>query len=79
VLKGHLRDILTSYDTLQPQPNLENGEIERLAESDFHPLIIPFQVGKLLEGDESENIELTRFDTIRILRWDERMVLPNNG
>ncbi|MBN2021081.1 MAG: SLBB domain-containing protein [Sedimentisphaerales bacterium] len=68
-----LRDILKSYDTLQPQPDLEYGEIERLVEPDFHPIVIPFNVGKLLDGDESENIELARFDTIRVFRWDERV------
>ena len=68
-----LRDILKSYDALQPQPNLQYGEIERLVEPDFHPITVPFNVAKLLEGDESENIELARFDTIRVFRWDERI------
>jgi polysaccharide export outer membrane protein len=68
-----LGDILKSYDTLQPEPDLEYGEVERLAEPDFHRIIIPFNVGKLLNGDKSENIELARFDTIRVFRWDERV------
>jgi protein involved in polysaccharide export with SLBB domain len=69
-----LRDILDSYAALQQQPNLEYGEILRLVEPDFHPMVIPFNVGTLLEGDESENIELARFDTIRVFRWDERTI-----
>ena len=68
-----LGDILTSYEELLPQPNLEYGEIERLVEPDLHPIVIPFNVGRLLAGDESENIELVRFDTIRIFRWDEKI------
>jgi protein involved in polysaccharide export with SLBB domain len=68
-----LRDILGSYESLQPQPNLEYGEVERLVEPDFHPIVIPFQPGRVLEGNESENIELARFDTIRVFRWDERL------
>lgn len=68
-----LRDILGSYEVLQPQPNLEYAEIERLVEPDYHSTFIPFNVRKLLDGDESENIELARFDTIRIFRWDERL------
>jgi len=67
-----LRDILSSYDVLQPQPNLEYAEIERLIEPDFHSEVISFDLGKLLEGDESANIELARFDTVRVFRWDER-------
>jgi protein involved in polysaccharide export with SLBB domain len=68
-----LRDILKSYGALQSQPSLQYGEIERLVEPDLHPITIPFNVRKLLEGHESENIELTRFDTIRVFRWDERI------
>jgi len=68
-----LRDILHSYEVLQRQPNLEYAEIVRLVEPDYHPVVIPFNVGKLLEGDESENIELAQFDTIRVFRWDERI------
>jgi len=67
-----LRDIIHSYQVLQAQPDMEYAEIERLIEPDLHPVVIPFSPQKLLEGDESENIELTRFDTIRIFRWDER-------
>lgn len=67
-----LRDILKSYEQLQQQPNLEYGEIERLVPPDFHPIAVPFNLGKVLEGDESENIELARFDTIHVYRWDEK-------
>jgi len=67
-----LRDLLNSYDVFQPQVNLEYGEIERLVEPDFHPIVIPFSVGKLLRGDESENLELKCFDTVRLFRWDEK-------
>jgi protein involved in polysaccharide export with SLBB domain len=67
-----LRDIMTSYNVLLPQANMEHAEIERLVEPDFHPIIITFKPGLLLEGDASENIELARFDTIRIYRWDEK-------
>ena len=68
-----LRDILSSYEVLQAQPNLKYGEIVRLVEPDYHRIVIPFNVGELLEGDESENTELTRFDKVRIFRWDERI------
>ncbi|UCG58756.1 MAG: SLBB domain-containing protein, partial [Phycisphaerales bacterium] len=67
-----LADLVYSHQVLQPQANLEYGEIVRLVEPDLHSVVIPFDVGKLLEGDESQNIELARFDTISIFRWDER-------
>lgn len=67
-----LRDILTSYDILQPQPNTEHGEIERLVPPDLHPTVMPFNVAKVLAGDDTENLELSQYDTIRIFRWDER-------
>lgn len=67
-----LGDVITSYAVVLPQANMEHAEIERLVEPDYHPIIIPFKPGKLLEGDASQNIELARFDTIRIYRWDEK-------
>ena len=67
-----LRDIIHSYQDVGAEPDLEYGEIERLVEPDLHAEVIPFNLGRLLDGNESENIELARFDTIRIFRWDER-------
>jgi protein involved in polysaccharide export with SLBB domain len=67
-----LGDIITSYGVLLPQANLEHGEIERLVEPDYHSVIIPFKPGKLLKSDASQNIELVKFDTIRIYRWDQK-------
>ena len=67
-----LRDVLTSYDALQPQPNTDRGEIERLVPPALHPTIISFHLGKMLAGDDTENIQLTQYDTIRVFRWDER-------
>jgi len=68
-----LGSILTSYDILQPQPNTDYGQIERLVPPDLHPVVIPFHVGQLLAGDESQDLELSQYDTIRIFRWDERI------
>lgn len=67
-----LSDILTSYDVLQPQPNTDHGEIVRLIPPDLHPIVIPFNPGKVLAGDEAENLVLAQYDTIRVFRWDER-------
>jgi protein involved in polysaccharide export with SLBB domain len=67
-----LADILDSYDVLRPQPNTDYGEIKRLIPPDLHPIIIPFNPGKVLAGDEAENIALAQYDTIRVFSWDER-------
>jgi protein involved in polysaccharide export with SLBB domain len=68
-----LRDVIHSYQDVGAEPDLEYGEIVRLVEPDLHAEVIPFNLGRLLEGMESENIELARFDTVRIFRWDERI------
>jgi len=68
-----LSDILTSYDVLMPQPNTECAQIERLVPPDLHPAVIPFNLGKLLAGDKSQDLELLQYDTIRVFRWDERI------
>ncbi len=67
-----LGDVVSSYDVIQPQPNVDYGQIERLLPPDLHPTFLPFHPGRLLAGDPAENIELAEFDTIRIFRWDER-------
>lgn len=68
-----LKDILVSYEALQRQPNTEYGEIIRLVPPDLHPTTIPFNLGRLLAGEPSQNIELTQYDTIRVFRWDQRI------
>jgi len=68
-----LKDIVESYEVLVPQPNTEYGEIIRLIPPDLHPITIPFNLGRLLAGDASQNIELAQYDTIRVFRWDKRI------
>ncbi len=67
-----LADILTGYDVLLPQPNLDYGQIERLVPPDLHATYLPFHPGRLLAGQVSENIELAQYDTIRLFEWHER-------
>ncbi|MBM4028142.1 MAG: polysaccharide biosynthesis protein, partial [Planctomycetes bacterium] len=66
-----LTDLL-NHDIFLPQVNLEYAEIERLVPPDFHPITIPFHLGKLLSGDPAANFELARFDRIHLFRWDEK-------
>jgi len=67
-----LKDVVTSYDVLLPQPNTDYGEIIRLIPPDLHPTTVPFNPGKLLAGEAAQNIELAQHDTIRVFKWDER-------
>ncbi len=68
-----LKDILSSYDILQPEPNTGYGELVRLIPPDLHPITLSFNVGQLLAGDAAQDIELAQYDTIRTFRWDERV------
>jgi protein involved in polysaccharide export with SLBB domain len=68
-----LKDIVTCYEILLPQPNTEYGEIVRLIPPDLHPITIPFNLGKLLAGDALQDLELAQYDTIRVFRWDKRI------
>ncbi len=66
-----LKNILTSYDQMQPEAALDYGEIERHQGTDLHPAILIFHPQRLLEGDEDENISLQPRDTIRIYsKWE---------
>jgi protein involved in polysaccharide export with SLBB domain len=68
-----LKEVLTSYELLQPQPNTDYGEIIRLIPPDLHPITVPFNLGKLLADDPVQNVELAQYDTIRVFRWDKRI------
>ncbi|MCP4456128.1 MAG: polysaccharide export protein, partial [Planctomycetes bacterium] len=67
-----LSDVLTSYDLFKPNVNLEHAEIKRLIPPDLHAIVIPFNLGKVLKGDDAEDHALQQFDTIRLFNWDEK-------
>lgn len=65
-----LSDII-SEEKLLPETYFEYAEIIRLVPPDFHPKLIPFNLGKLLKGDESQDLILNEFDAIRIYsKWE---------
>jgi len=66
-----LADVLRE-DLFKPQINMDRGEIERLLPPDLHAVVIPFNLAKALDRDPAENLELMRFDRIRLFRWHER-------
>jgi len=71
-----LLDLIPSFDELLPEPYLEYADITRLVPPDFHPETIPFNLGRLLTGDQSQNIELTEQDTITVYPRDTLREVP---
>lgn len=61
-----LRDLLPSYNVLQPEPYLDYAEILRYVEPDLRRTVVPFNLGALLSGDATQNLLLHPQDTVRI-------------
>lgn len=71
-----IRDIIPSYDYLLPEPYLAQAEIIRLVPPDLHPEIKPFDLGAMLDGDESQNLDLKDRDRIKIYNAWEKQNIP---
>jgi polysaccharide export outer membrane protein len=71
-----LADIISSYDSLLPEPYLPQAEIIRLVPPDLHPEIIEFNLGSLLAGDDSQNLILQDKDRIKIYGLWEKSDMP---
>ncbi len=66
-----LRDVIPDPKLLLPDSYLEAAEITRIVPPDLHRERISFNLGRLLAGDQQENLELQEQDQIRInSRWD---------
>ena len=61
-----LRDVLTSYAVLFPEPYLEYGEIVRYIGADMRRTVVPFNLGALLAGDPNQNLVLHPQDIVRV-------------
>ncbi|HSX78829.1 MAG TPA: SLBB domain-containing protein, partial [Candidatus Saccharimonadia bacterium] len=61
-----LRDVLTSYTVLFPEPYLEYGEIVRYIGADLRRTVVPFNLGALLAGDPAQNMALQPQDIVRV-------------
>ena len=61
-----LRDVLTSYTVLLPEPYLEYGEIVRYIGADMRRTVVPFNLGALLAGDPDQNLALQPQDIVRV-------------
>jgi protein involved in polysaccharide export with SLBB domain len=71
-----VKDLISSYDMLLPEPYLQRAEIIRLAPPDYHPEIIEFGLGALLNGDESQNTALQDMDRVVVYKLSEKKRLP---
>jgi protein involved in polysaccharide export with SLBB domain len=61
-----LRDLLTSYDDIEPEPYLDYAEIVRRLGSDRQITVVPFNLSALLAGDPAQNLALQRQDIVRV-------------
>ncbi|MBW1978923.1 MAG: SLBB domain-containing protein [Deltaproteobacteria bacterium] len=71
-----LRDIIPGYDALLPEPYRPQAEIVRLVPPDLHPEIIGFNLGRLLAGDESQNLPLQDLDRVIVYNAWEKQEKP---
>jgi len=68
-----ISDLVPSYEALLPEPYLPKAEIVRLVPPDFHPELILFNLGKMLEGDINEDLRLQDRDRVIIYdRWEKK-------
>jgi len=68
-----LRDLIPSYEDLLPEPYLQQGEIVRLVPPDLRPKLVEFNLASLLNGDQSQNLELQDMDRVIIYdAWEKK-------
>lgn len=66
-------DIITSFNSLLPEPYLPQAEIIRLVPPDNHPEIVPFNLGALMSGQGDQNLPLQDQDRIIIYdKWQKK-------
>lgn len=66
-----VRELLSSYDALMPEPYLARAEIHRVLPPDDRPDLLAFDLGRLLEGDASADVALAERDRIRVFAKPE--------
>ena len=65
-----LKNLIPSYDALLPEPYLPQGEILRSLPPDYHTEIVKFNLGKMLDGDPTQNLELKELDRVIVYhKW----------
>jgi protein involved in polysaccharide export with SLBB domain len=58
-------DLIKSYKDLLPEPSTAHAEIIRLAQPDYSPVVLTFNLGDALAGKD-QDLVLKPFDTIRV-------------
>ncbi len=71
-----LSDIIPSIDVLLPDPYLEYAEVQRLTPPEKKLQIISFNLGKLLKGDQEQNLPLENHDRVIIFARRSMKELP---
>ena len=54
------------FDDLNPEPYLEFARVVRYEEPDYHRKVIPFHLGRALDGDPDHNLKLRYWDMVEI-------------
>lgn len=63
-------DLIKSYQDLLPEPSTSHAEIIRLAQPDYTPVVLAFNLGDALAGQD-QDLVLKPFDTVRVFgRFD---------
>ena len=63
-------DLIHSYNDLLPEPSHRHAEIVRLQAPDYTPVVLAFNLGDALDG-QNKNVVLQPFDTVRVFgRYD---------
>ncbi len=71
-----LLDLIPSFYQLLPEPYLDYADIIRLIPPDFHPETVSFNLGSLLRGDPSQNIELWEHDRVTVYSRESLQEIP---
>ncbi len=58
-------DLIGSYKDLLPEPSTTHAEIIRLSQPDYTPVVIAFNLGSALDGQD-QDLVLKPFDTVRV-------------
>jgi len=65
-----VNDLIHSYNDVLPEPSRRHAEIIRLQPPDYTPLVLAFNLGDVLDGN-NKNLSLKPFDTVRVFgRYD---------
>ncbi|MFZ0418034.1 MAG: SLBB domain-containing protein [Candidatus Sulfotelmatobacter sp.] len=63
-------DLIKSYKDLLPEPSTNHAEIIRLSQPDYTPVVLAFNLGDALAGQD-QDLVLKPFDTVRVFgRFD---------